>query len=85
MKTIISNLEQMELSELEKEDVKLNATDRLIYEYIVENGFITKEQVIRITKISSPSGASAALNRLIKQNLVKKMRQGRHFYYKKVD
>ena len=77
--------EQMELSELEKEDVKLNATDRLIYEYIVENGFITKEQVIRITKISSPSGASAALNRLIKQNLVKKMRQGRHFYYKKVD
>lgn len=75
--------EQMELKDLENADLKLNATDRLIYEYISENGFITKDQVMAITKVGSPSGASAALNRLMKQNLIKKKRQGRHFYYEK--
>lgn len=51
--------------------------------YIVENGFITAEQVIEITKVKSSSGAAATLNRLIKAELVVKVRHGRHFYYKR--
>lgn len=60
-----------------------NETDRQIYEYICTNGFITVHQILDITKITTQQGASVALNRLIRADLVVKRRQGRQFIYLK--
>jgi predicted HTH transcriptional regulator len=58
-----------------------NETDKLIYEHICTKGFITAQQVVDITKITTTQGASVALGRLIKTNLIIKVRQGRQFIY----
>lgn len=74
--------EQMELSDLIFEDVVLkNKTDRIIYNYIRANGFITTRQILDITDITTTAGASAALGRLMKMNLVEKVRKGKSFIY----
>lgn len=75
--------EQIELCDMAPSQPKLIDTDQLIYEYICENGFITTQQVISITRITTKAGASIALNRLIKKELVKQKRNGRHIYYVK--
>lgn len=62
--------EQQVLSDLGDDARLLNKTDKVIYQYILENGFITAKQVIAITKISTPSGANVALKRLIGKGLV---------------
>ena len=74
--------EQENISDIEIQEPEFrNDTDRLIYEYILSNGFITVNQVIEITKITTTQGANIALGRLMKAELVKKVRQGRHFIY----
>ena len=66
----IKSDEQQVLSDLGDDARLLNKTDKVIYQYILENGFITAKQVIAITKISTPSGANVALKRLIGKGLV---------------
>lgn len=56
-------------------------TDKIIYDYIRVNGFITVQQVIMTTDITSKSGAAKALNRLIERNILEKIRKGRQFIY----
>ena len=58
-----------------------NQTDQLIYEYILENGFITSAQILDITSITTSQGANAALKRLIQSGIIVKIRKGRQFYY----
>ena len=63
--------EQYQL-EFPKDDPEFkNTSDRTIYEYIRANGFITVEQVLQITKITSREGARKALMRLIDRKLVR--------------
>ena len=76
--------EQLHFSDISLDMIDLkNETDRQIYEYICTNGFITVHQILDITKITTQQGASVALNRLIRANLVVKRRQGRQFIYLK--
>ncbi|MDO4308997.1 MAG: putative DNA binding domain-containing protein [Eubacteriales bacterium] len=76
--------EQLQFSDIPLDMIELkNETDRLIYDYICTNGFITVHQILDITKITTQQGASVALNRLIKANLVIKKRRGRQFIYMK--
>ncbi len=58
-----------------------NDSDRLIYDYIKSNGFITSKQVIEITSITTEQGAVKALNRLISRKLIIRIRHGRDFTY----
>ena len=74
--------EQLQISDITPDIIELrNETDKQIYEYIRTNGFITVHQVLDITKITTQQGASVALKRLIKANLITKKRQGRQFIY----
>ena len=61
-------------------DFKID-TDKTIYNYIKTNGFITAQQVITSTKLTSKSGAVKALNRLIDEQVIKKVRKGRQIIY----
>ena len=75
--------EQLNLYDIPPSQPDLIDTDQLIYEFICENGFITTQQVVAITRITTTAGASIALDRLIKKELVEKKRNGRHIYYVK--
>ena len=72
--------EQIDLTVNEQIDFKID-TDKIIYNYIKTNGFITAQQVITSTKLTSKSGAVKALNRLIDEQLIKKVRKGRQITY----
>lgn len=73
---------QINIVELVSENLDLCNTDKNIYEFIQANGMITTQQVVDITPtITTTSGASVALNRLITKKLIQKKRQGRHFIY----
>lgn len=58
-----------------------NESDRIIYEYIKVNRFITTKQTVDITRITTTAGASVALGRLIKAGLVRKVRKGKQVIY----
>lgn len=58
-----------------------NETDQIIYEYIRTNGFITVQQVLGITRITTSQGANTALGRLMDAELIRKVRKGRQFIY----
>ena len=58
-----------------------NAAAKIIYDYICVNGFITTPQILEITKITTTQGANVALGRLMKANLIEKIRKGRQFIY----
>ena len=74
--------EQFEFRDINHEGVMLqNETDQSIYEYIKANGFITTQQVVELTRITTAQGANAALGRMMKQNLIRKVRRGKHFIY----
>lgn len=74
--------EQCHISDLPQSEIKFkNDTDRRIYEYICVNGFITVHQVLEITRINTTQGANTALGRLMKMNLIEKIRNGRQFIY----
>lgn len=77
--------EQIDLSDIFSDDQdSLRKSDKMIYEYICANGFITSSQVISLVPdITTKSGATAALRRLIKGQLIEKVREGRQFIYKK--
>lgn len=77
--------EQIDLSDIFSDDQdSLRKSDKMIYEYICTNGFITSSQVISLVPdITTRSGATAALRRLIKGQLIEKVREGRQFIYKK--
>lgn len=77
--------EQMELDDIPPfNDKNIGKTDKKIYEYICTNGFITSSQVISVVpEITTKAGATAALRRLIKSQMVEKVREGRQFIYKK--
>lgn len=79
--------EQVNLTDLPTDAIKFRTdADRIIYEYIQANGFITTHEVINITTtIATLSGASVALNRLINAGLVRKVRHGRHFIYELIN
>ena len=72
--------EQIDLTVNEQINFKID-TDKIIYNYRKINGFITAQQVITSTKLTSKSGAVKALNRLIDEQLIKKVRRGRQITY----
>lgn len=79
-------LEETPLEESEYQDIVLrNETDRIIYEYICANKFITVHEVVEITSVTTSQGASVALGRLMKSGLVVKVRKGRQFIYQLAD
>ena len=74
--------EQVEISDITNQPITFkNETDKIIYEYICVNGFITTPQILEITKIKTTQGANVALARLMKANLIEKIRKGRQFIY----
>ena len=77
----IIQAEQISLSDIDTKEIHFkNTTDQIIYDYILVNGFITTRQIIEITQITTPAGASIALKRLNKW--VEKVREGRQFIYR---
>ena len=58
-----------------------NGTDKIIYDFIRKNRFITTHQVLEITRIKTSQGANVALGRLMKMGLIVKIRKGRQFIY----
>ena len=74
--------EQVEISDITNQPITFkNETDKIIYDYICVNGFITTPQILEITKITTTQGANVALGRLMKANLIEKIRKGRQFIY----
>lgn len=75
--------EQVSLTDAQSSALFFNSdTDRIIYEYAKENGFITTAQVIQITRINTRQGASLALNRLISMNLLRQEGKGKSTIYR---
>lgn len=72
---------QMDFNDYAESDPVLNKTDKLIYQYIKENGFITAKQVTQITRIGIIAGASVALSRLRERRIVRMIRNGKKVYY----
>ena len=74
--------EQVRLEDIDSSALVFkNETDRIIYEYIRVNKFITTHQIIEITRITTPQGASVALNRLMDMDLLEKVRKGKQVIY----
>lgn len=74
--------EQYQVSDLPNEEPEFkNETDRLIYEYVRANGFITSEQVRQVTRITTRQGASVALNRLMSKRILRMVSNGKKTYY----
>lgn len=71
---------QLSLEE-SKEEVVLRKTNQLIYDFVKANRIITVQQVLDITRITSKTGAAAALKKLVDKGLIVKKRNGRSFYY----
>jgi len=76
--------EQVYFSDNSVEKIKFKTdTDRLIYEYAKENGFITTTQAVQISpNISTRQGASIAINRLINNGFLQKSGKGKKTIYK---
>lgn len=73
--------EQLHL-DFQVDDIEFkNKTDRVIYEYIKTNGFITSKQVLGITRIRTSQGVNIALGRLMKAGLIQKKRTGKQYIY----
>lgn len=56
---------------------ELNGTDKMIYNYIRANGFITTKIITEITRISSLQGANVAATRLVDKKLIKRAPKGK--------
>lgn len=76
--------EQVYFSDNSVEKIKFKTdTDRLIYEYAKENGFITTTQAVQISpNISTRQGASIAINRLINNGFLQKSGKSKKTIYK---
>lgn len=78
--------EQLDIEEIQSREIVFrNDTDRIIYEYIRANDFITSHQILDITRINTTQGANVALGRLMDMGLVKKTRKGRQFIYQLIN
>lgn len=78
--------EQLDIEEIQSREIVFrNDTDRIIYEYIRANDFITSHQILDITRINTTQGANVALGRLIDMGLIKKIRKGRQFIYQLIN
>lgn len=74
--------EQMEIEDILIPKVELNKTDQLIYQFVCANNMITTQQIVdNIDSITTLQGASVAVNRLIRKDLLIKVQQGRHVIY----
>lgn len=74
--------EQYQVSDLPFEEPEFkNVTDRLIYEYVRANGFITTAQAQQVTRLKSRQGALTALRRLTTKKILKKISNGPKTYY----
>lgn len=74
--------EQIDLGDIPIQECEFkNESDRIIYEYIKVNRFITTKQTVDITRITTTAGASVALGRLIKAGPVRKVRKGKQVIY----
>ena len=63
-------------------NIKLNNTDQQIFEYLIVNEFITLEQIISITRITTKQGALKAINRLEAKKLITRDQHGKDTYYR---
>ena len=72
---------QLNLTDVLNSEPELKSTDKIIYEYILANGFITSHIVTEITRINTTAGATKALKRLINMNLIKKEKRGQQVIY----
>lgn len=78
--------EQLQISDVVSAETKFRCnTDKIIYDYIRANGFITTAQIVEITNITTTAGASVALTRLREMNLVKKEHRGRQVIYSLIE
>jgi len=74
---------QVDISEIHLPQISFkNETDQVIYEYAKENGFITTEQVLQITKVTTRQGAFVALKRLTDQGLLLVTKKGKINIYR---
>ena len=78
---VIQN-EQVSIADLSIRDITLNKTDRLIYDYVKTNEFITLEQIKAITKITTKQGALKAVARLENQKLIFRDKKGKETFYR---
>lgn len=74
--------EQVVISDLEIPDVTLNKTDRQIYDYVKTNEFITLEQIMAITRITTKQGALKAIGRLETKKLIFRDKKGKETFYR---
>ena len=74
--------EQVSIEDLEVPDIKLNKTDRQIYNYVKANEFITIEQIMAITKITTKQGALKAVGRLEEKQLIYRDKKGKEAFYR---
>lgn len=74
--------EQVAISDLEIPDIKLNKTDRQIYDYVKINEFITLEQIMAITRITTKQGALKAVERLEAKKLIFRDKKGKETFYR---
>ena len=74
--------EQVSIVDLEVLDVTLNKTDRQIYDYVKTNEFITLEQIMAITRITTKQGALKAVNRLETKRLIFRDKNGKDTFYR---
>lgn len=76
--------EQLSVDDIEIPDIKLNKTDRQIYDYVQENEFITLDQIISMTRISTKQGALKAIERMEGQGLITRVKKGKDTFYRLV-
>ena len=74
--------EQILIEDLEMPALALNKTDRQIYDYVKMNEFITLEQIMAITRITTKQGALKAVERLETKGLILRDKQGKDAFYR---
>ena len=56
----------------------------MIFDYILENGSITAQKAMEITRLTSTQGARKALSRLGEAKLIKQSGSGKRTYYEEL-
>ena len=75
-------MNQVSIEDLEMPDIKLNKTDRQIYNYVKANEFITIEQIMAITRITTKQGVLKAVGRLEEKKLIYRDKKGKDAFYR---
>lgn len=66
---------------IDETHTELNKTQRIIMEYVWNNGRITANEVINIARINTNAGAIKALNKLVGMHMLKRHKEGKHYVY----